>query len=265
MHDEKEKIGMKKTAVITGASRGIGFAIARRMLQNGYVACILDVRTEEEAREQVRQLRALGEVFYFCGSTADPAQRAAFVREVMARFGRIDVLVNNAGVAPRVRLDLLETTEESFDFVVGVNVKGTLFTTQLIAREMVKQPPDERGMRGVIVNISSFSSTVSSPNRAEYCVSKAGVSMLTRLFADRLAPHGVYVYEVQPGIIQTDMTAAVRQKYDRLLQGSDFPIHRWGQPEDVANAVCLLTDGGLTYTTGQVIHVDGGYMNVRTI
>ena len=256
---------MKKIAVVTGASRGIGFAIARQMLQNGYAVCIMDVRTQEEAQKQLQSLSALGEILYHCGSTTDAQQREAFVKRIVEHFGRIDALVNNAGVAPRVRLDLLETTEESFDFVVGVNVKGTMFTTQLIAREMVRQSPRQDGVRGVIVNISSFSSTVSSPNRAEYCISKAGVSMLTRLFADRLAPHGIYVYEVQPGIIKTDMTATVQEKYDRLLQGSDFPIHRWGQPEDVANAVCLLTDGGLTYTTGQVLHVDGGYMNVRTI
>ena len=256
---------MKKIAVVTGASRGIGFAIAQQMLKKGYAVCIMDVRTEEEAQEHLQSLSSLGEILYYCGSTTDAQQRELFVKMIMERFGRIDVLVNNAGVAPRVRLDLLETTEESFDFVVGVNVKGTMFTTQLIAREMVRQSPRPNGVRGVIVNISSFSSTVSSPNRAEYCISKSGVSMLTRLFADRLAPHGIYVYEVQPGIIKTDMTATVQEKYDRLLQGSDFPIHRWGQPEDVANAVCLLTDGGLTYTTGQVLYVDGGFMNVRSI
>ena len=140
-----------------------------------------------------------------------------------------------------------------------------MFLTQVVAREMLKQPVKDNGVRAVVVNISSFSAFVSSPNRPEYCISKAGVSMLTRLFADRLAGEGIYVYEVQPGVIQTDMTSAVREKYDRLLKGTEFPIHRWGKPDDVANAVSLLTEGGLTYTTGQVIHVDGGYMNVRTI
>lgn len=255
----------KKVAIITGASRGIGHAIAGNMLRDGYIACIMDLRAEEDAKEQLDILRKRGEVYYHQGSTTSEADREAFVAEIMKRYGRIDVLVNNAGVAPRVRQDLLDASEESFDFVVGVNVKGTMFLTRVVAREMLKQPVKDNGVRAVVVNISSFSAFVSSPNRPEYCISKAGVSMLTRLFADRLAGDGIYVYEVQPGVIQTDMTSAVREKYDRLLKGTEFPIHRWGKPEDVANAVSLLTEGGLTYTTGQVIHVDGGYMNVRTI
>lgn len=255
----------QKVAVITGASRGIGYAIARNMARDGYVTCIMDLRSEEDARENLDALRQMGEVLYFCGSTTSEKDREAFVAQIMERYGRIDVLVNNAGVAPRVRQDLLSATEESFDFVVGVNVKGTMFMSQTVAREMLRQPVGENGVRAVIVNISSFSAFVSSPNRPEYCISKAGVSMLTRLFADRLAGEGIFVYEVQPGVIRTDMTSTVQEKYDRLLQGTEFPIHRWGTPEDVANAVSLFTEGRLTYTTGQVIHVDGGYMNIRTI
>lgn len=256
---------MRKVAIVTGGSRGIGYAIAKNMLRDGYATCIIGRRAEEDVRESLEPLRAMGEVFYFRGSTADAAERDAFVRAVMARYGRIDVLVNNAGVAPKVRQDLLSATEDSFDFVVGVNVKGTMFMTQRVAQEMLRQSVGENGVRAVIVNISSFSAFVSSPNRAEYCVSKAGVSMLTRLYADRLADERIFVYEVQPGVIRTDMTAAVQEKYDRLLKGPEFPIHRWGLPEDVANAVSLLTQGGLTYTTGQVIHVDGGYMNIRSL
>lgn len=255
----------RKVAIITGASRGIGYAIATNMLRDGYIVCIMDLRSEEDARDNLDVLRQKGEVFYFAGSTTCAADRESFVSEIMARYGRIDVLVNNAGVAPRVRQDLLSATEESFDFVVGVNVKGTMFMSQTVAREMLRQPADENGVRAIIVNISSFSAFVSSPNRPEYCISKAGVSMLTRLFADRLAGDGIYVYEVQPGVIRTDMTSTVQEKYDRLLKGTEFPIHRWGTPEDVANAVSLFTQGQLTYTTGQVIHVDGGYMNIRTI
>ena len=259
---------MNKVAIVTGGSRGIGYAIARNMVRDGYITCILGRRQEEQVREcmnALRDLRAGAEVFYFSGSTACAEDREAFIREVVTRYGRIDVLVNNAGVAPKVRQDLLSATEESFDYVLGVNVKGTMFMTQAAAREMLKQEVKENGIRAVIVNISSFSQFVSSPNRPEYCVSKAGVSMLTRLFADRLAGDRIFVYEVQPGVIRTDMTAAVQEKYDRLLQGSEFPIHRWGTPEDVARAVSLFTEGELTYTTGQVIHVDGGYMNVRTL
>lgn len=256
---------MKKVAIVTGGSRGIGYAIAQNMVRDGYITCIMDLRKEEDAKENLDALRAKGEVFYFCGSTTSPEDRTAFIQEVKARYGRIDVLVNNAGVAPRVRQDLLSATEESFDFVVGVNVKGTMFMTQAVVNEMLKQEVKENGIRAIIVNISSFSQFVSSPNRPEYCISKAGVSMLTRLFADRLAGENIFVYEVQPGVIKTDMTATVQEKYDRLLQGTEFPIHRWGKPEDVANAVSLFTEGQLTYTTGQVIHVDGGYMNIRTI
>lgn len=255
----------RKVAIITGASRGIGYAIAHNMAQNGYVTCIMDLRSVEEAKENLEALRQWGEVFYFCGSTTSKQDRESFIEQVMKRYGRVDVLVNNAGVAPRVRQDLLSATEESFDFVVGVNVKGTMFMSQAVAREMLKQPVGENGVRAIIVNISSFSAFVSSPNRPEYCISKAGVSMLTRLFADRLAADSIYVYEVQPGVIRTDMTSTVQEKYDRLLKGTEFPIHRWGTPEDVANAVSLFTEGQLTYTTGQVLHVDGGYMNIRTI
>lgn len=256
----------QKVAIVTGASRGIGYAIAKNMVRDGYITCIMDVRSEADALENLNALREKEEIYYYCGSTARREDRRAFLSEVMKRYGRIDVLVNNAGVAPRVRQDLLSSTEESFDEVVSVNVKGTMFFTQAAAIEMLKQPIKENGIRAVIVNISSFSATVSSPNRPEYCISKAGVSMLTRLFADRLANDRIYVYEVQPGVIKTAMTAAVQKKYDRLIfEGNEFPIKRWGLPEDVANAVSVFTEGQLTYTTGQVIHVDGGYINIRNI
>ena len=256
---------MRKVAIVTGGSRGIGKAIAARLLDLGYAVGIIDLNEESTVAANLEELRARGPMFYYRGSTTSAEDRTAFIAEVLKRYGRIDVLVNNAGVAPKVRQDLLCATEESFDFVVGVNVKGTMFMTQAVVNEMLKQPVCEDGIRAVIVNISSFSQFVSSPNRPEYCISKAGVSMLTRLFADRLAGESIYVYEVQPGVIRTDMTAKVQEKYDRLLQGTEFPIHRWGTPEDVANVVALFTDGHMTYTTGQVIHVDGGYMNIRTL
>ena len=261
---------MRKVAIVTGGTRGIGFAIAQQMIKAGFITCIMSRSAEEVCADALNALRATEadvtpEVFYMAGGIGVAADREAFVSEVVRRYGRIDVLVNNAGVAPKVRTDLLSATEESFDYVTGVNLKGTMFMSQLVANQMLAQPLPDEGMRGVIVNISSFSAAVSSPNRPEYCVSKAGISMLTKLFADRLAGEGIYVYEVQPGVIKTDMTAKVQEKYDRLLAGDQFPIHRWGTPEDVANVVKMFVCGNMSYTTGQVIYVDGGFMNIRSI
>lgn len=176
----------------------------------------------------------------------------------LAAFGRVDVLVNNAGVAPKVRADLLDMSEESFDYVVGINTKGNMFLTQLVAKQMISQEPVD-GRKGVIVNVSSCSSVVSSTNRGEYCVSKAGISMLTTLYADRLAAEGILVNEVRPGVIATDMTSKVQGKYDALIEKGTFPIARWGTPEDVAGAVSLLCSDRLRYTTGNYIDVDGGF------
>ncbi len=173
--------------------------------------------------------------------------------EVLARFGRIDLLVNNAGVAPNVRADLLEMGEESMRRVLSINLEGPFFLTQRVAREMICQGS------GMIINITSMSAYVSSVNRGEYCVSKAGLSMMTQLFAVRLAEYGIPVYEIRPGIIRTDMTAGVAGKYDALIGGGLLPIARWGTPEDIAKAVDALSQGLLPYSTGEVINVDGGF------
>ncbi len=256
---------MNRIAIVTGGGRGIGLGISEALAKAGYTVCLMGSSDEERYFGALEKLRSYGnEVFYFKGSISESDDRKAFVDSVTEKYGKIDLLVNNAGVAPKVRLDILETTEESFDHVIGVNLKGTMFLTQLVANRMIKQE-ETGGKKGTIINISSFSSSVSSPNRAEYCVSKAGISMLTKLFADRLAPENIYVYEIQPGIIRTDMTSKVTEKYDRLLAGPDFPIHRWGTPEDIANAVMVFAEGKITYTTGQILHIDGGYMNVRSI
>ena len=180
------------------------------------------------------------------------------VRETVQAWGRIDVLVNNAGVAPLERVDLLEMTEESFDRVIGINTRGNMFLTQAVARQMIAQPMQGR-KRGTIINISSCSAEVSSISRGEYCVSKAGISMLTKLYADRLAPEGILVHEVRPGVIDTPMTSAVREKYDRLIEQGVFPIARWGTPEDVAGAVSALAGDDFLYSTGDYIDVDGGF------
>ena len=195
---------------------------------------------------------------YFRGDLGVGSDRDGFVEFALRRFGRIDGLVNVAGIAPRQRLDLLEMTEESFDTVMGINLRGTMFLTQAAARAMLRNEP-EGGVRGYICNISSVSAYTASVNRGEYCVSKAGVSMLTELFAARLAGEGILVNEVRPGIIATDMTGPVREKYDRMIEGGLLPLKRWGKPEDVADAVYVLCSGALPYVTGQVLDVDGGF------
>ncbi len=250
---------MKKTAVVTGSSRGIGYAIARQLGLDGFNVVIVATGSREKNIDAIRRLEEEGiTVGYVQANVADHDDRLRIVSESVQLFGRIDVLVNNAGVAPLVRADLLEMTEESFDRVVGINTKGNMFLTQAVARQMIAQEPIEK-RKGVIVNISSCSSVVSSTSRGEYCVSKAGISMLTTLFADRLASEGILVHEVRPGVIATDMTSAVQAKYDRLIEDGLFPIARWGTPEDVAGAVSALVSDKFLYTTGNYIDVDGGF------
>ena len=250
---------MKKTAVVTGSSRGIGYAIARQLGLDGFNVVIVATGSREKNIDAIRRLEEEGiTVGYVQANVADHDDRLRIVSESVQLFGRIDVLVKNAGVAPLVRADLLEMTEESFDRVVGINTKGNMFLTQAVARQMIAQEPIEK-RKGVIVNISSCSSVVSSTSRGEYCVSKAGISMLTTLFADRLASEGILVHEVRPGVIATDMTSAVQAKYDRLIEDGLFPIARWGTPEDVAGAVSALVSDKFLYTTGNYIDVDGGF------
>ncbi|MBR1582831.1 MAG: 3-ketoacyl-ACP reductase [Spirochaetales bacterium] len=250
---------MKKTALVTGASRGIGLAIARQLGLDGYNVVMVATGTREKNSAAISGLENLGiTVKYVQADISKTEDRQRVVREAVALFGRIDVLVNNAGVAPAQRADLLDMTEESFDRVIGINTKGNMFLTQAVAKQMISQEPiGER--RGVIINISSCSSVVSSTNRGEYCVSKAGISMLTTLYADRLAREGILVHEVRPGVIDTDMTSTVHEKYNKLIDEGAFPIARWGKPEDVANAVSALASDKFLYTTGNYIDVDGGF------
>ena len=251
---------MKKTALVTGASRGIGFAIARRLGRDGYAVALAATSPRERHASNLSLLTEEGTEWHYIQADIGQTQdRLRIVRETVERFGRIDVLVNNAGVAPEVRADLLEMTEESFDRVIGINTKGNLFLTQAVAKQMLAQPVREHAKRGTIINISSCSAAVSSVNRGEYCVSKAGVSMLTLLFADRLAGEGIYVHELRPGIIETDMTSGVREKYDALIHEGVFPIARWGTPEDVADAVSVFAGDAFRYTTGNAIDIDGGF------
>lgn len=250
---------MKQTAIVTGGSRGIGFAIARQLGQDGFNIVILDMNDPAAYQDNLDQLAAQGtEYLYVKGNICDATDRQRLIDAAVERFGGIHVLVNNAGVAPKVRADLLEMTEESFDRVLSINTKGNMFMTQAVARQMLKQDFAGR-KRGTIVNISSCSAKVSSISRGEYCVSKAGVSMLTTLYADRLAPEGILVHEVRPGVIATDMTAAVQAKYDKMFADGVFPIPRWGTPEDIAGAVSALCSEKFTYTTGNYVDVDGGF------
>ncbi len=249
-----------KIAMITGASRGIGLAIAKQLFADGYQLSVLGIANPDSFMKTMAENGIDPNcVLYVQGNVAELSCREEFVKETVARFRTIDVLVNNAGVAPENRTDLLDMTEESFDRVIGINLKGNLGLTQLVAKQMISQPLGGK-RKGVIINISSCSAYASSVTRGEYCVSKAGVAMLTKLFAHRLAEEHIGVFEVRPGIIATDMTAAVTEKYETLIhQNKILPIERFGKPEDVANVVSVLCDEKLSYCTGDVINVDGGF------
>lgn len=237
----------KKIALVTGVAGGIGGAVARLFLENGIVVVGMDVAPLSPLEN---------ENFIYCqGDLSDKASRENYIKTAVDTYGKIDILVNVAGVAPKVRNDLLDMTEESYDFVMNINTKGTLFLTQAVAKILIENPSEQKS----IVNISSMSAYTSSTSRGEYCISKAGVSMITALFADRLAEYGIPVNEIRPGIIATGMTATVKGKYDALIDGGLLPIKRWGKPEDIAKAVLVLVDGSLPYVTGQSIDVDGGF------
>ena len=242
-----------KIAIVTGMGGGIGLASAVALSKKGYK--VVGMGRSENPR--LPEFEEYG-MIYVQGTIACAEDRARLM-ETATEAGELAVLVNVAGIAPKVRRDLLEMTEESYDTVMGINTKGTLFLTQAAANQMVKQ---KKG--GRIVNISSCSAYTSSTSRGEYGISKAGVSMITRLFADRLAGEGITVNEVCPGIIATGMTAAVKEKYDALIEDGLVPLGRWGKPEDVAAAVCMLCDEALSYTTGTSIIVDGG-MHIRSL
>jgi 3-oxoacyl-[acyl-carrier protein] reductase len=250
---------MGKVALITGAGRGIGLGIAKALAAEGCDIVVGDIHPREVVAEALDGLRGLGaEVLYCIADVSDPEARAHMLDQIKARFGQLDVLVNNAGVAPRVRADILEASEESYDWVMGINLKGPYFLTQAVANWMIAQQREDEAFQGCIVNISSISATVASPSRGEYCISKAGVSMATKLWAARLGEFGIPVYEIRPGVIKTPMTEVVTAKYDKLIAEGLTIQPRWGFPEDVGKAVAMLVHGDLPYSTGQVIMVDGG-------
>lgn len=249
----------KRVALITGGSRGIGFGIATVLAKEGYDLAINGVREETDVAEPLAALTSRGARVVYCrGNVAIADDRRQIVEKVREHFARLDVLVNNAGVPANPRADILDATEESFDRVVGINLKGPYFLTQLVARWMIDERKANANFTGVIVNISSISATEASINRGDYCISKAGIMMATQLWAHRLAEHGIAVYEVRPGLFQTDMSAPVKEKYDRLIADGVTVENRWGQPEEVGHAVAVLARGELSYATGNVLKIDGG-------
>jgi len=250
---------MKKVALVTGGSRGIGLGIASHLAKSGFDIAINGMREESVVGDAIKELKDSGAKVLYCqGNVAVSADRKAMVQKVKDHFGRLNVLVNNAGIAPRERRDVLETSEESFDEVLSTNLKSAYFLTQLVANWMIDQKKSDSSFSGCIINISSISATVASVNRGEYCVSKAGIGMVTQLFAVRLGEFDIPVYEVRPGIISTDMTSKVKDKYDKLIEEGLTLQNRWGYPDDVGKAVAALATGNFPFSTGQVIMVDGG-------
>lgn len=253
-------INHSPVALVTGASRGIGRAIAVRLARDGYAVGVNYHSNATAAAESVQEIaNAGGQALPIQGDVANAADRQGMVTDLLARFGRLDLLVNNAGITSVGRKDLLEATEESWDTVFATNLKGPFFLAQLAARKMIELIDAKTISRGTIINISSISAYAVSTNRADYCMAKAAMQAMTWLLADRLAEEKILVYEVCPGVIASDMTAPVKEKYDKLIAEGMSPIRRWGQPEDVAAAVAMLAGGALGFSTGERINVDGGF------
>jgi NAD(P)-dependent dehydrogenase (short-subunit alcohol dehydrogenase family) len=254
-----------RVALVTGGTRGIGLGIAEHLARERFDLAVCGRREEGAAAGALESLRRHGtDVFYSRCDVADRAAREALVQAVRAQFGRLHVLVNNAGIAPPERRDLLEASEESFEKVLRTNLQGPYFLTQSVARWMIEQKRADPAFRGSVVNVSSISATTVSVNRGEYCVAKSGLGMATQLWAARLGEWDIPVYDVRPGIVRTDMTAEVEAKYDRMIAEGLLVQPRWGLPGDVGRAVAMLARGDLAYSTGQVLMVDGGF-NVRRL
>ena len=245
----------QRIAIVTGGSRGIGRGIAIALAREKFDVVVNYARNAsaaEDVKKEIEQAGCKALLVQADISIADDRKR--LVESTISQFGAIDLLVNNAGVAPDVRADLLEASEQSFDRLININLKGPYFLTQIVAKQLAEQ------QRGKIVNITSVSAYAASTNRGDYCIAKAGLAMMTKLFAARMAEFGVNVYEIRPGIIETDMTGPVKSKYDDLIFNKDLtPLKRWGQPDDIARAVVAIANDLLPFSTGEVINVDGGY------
>ena len=253
----------QKSALVTGASRGIGRGIAIELARAGYRVAINYAGNASAAAEALKLVQEAGsDGFVVQGDVSVATDRQRMITETVENFGRIDILVNNAGVAPNVRADLLDAGEESFDRLFAINLKGPFFLSQLAAKQMLKQQKDEEGFRGRIVNITSISVYTSSINRGDYCMVKAGLAMMTKLFADRLGGDDINVYEIRHGVIATDMTGGVKEKYDKLIIEDErgiTPIRRWGKPEDIGRAVRAIAEDRFPFSTGACFDVDGGF------
>lgn len=248
----------KPVALVTGGSRGIGFGCAEHLARVGFDIAINGMREASAVLEPIQKLETLGAKVLYCrGDIGSAEARESMIAQIQAEFGKLNVLVNNAGVAPKERKDILEATEESFDYVIGTNLKGPYFLSQLAANWMIEQKQAAPEAIFAIVNVGSISATVVSTNRGEYCVAKAGIAMMTALFAARLGEFHIPVYEIRPGVIKTDMTSGVTEKYDHLIANGLCVTPRWGFPDDVGKAVAALAKGDFLYSTGQVIMVDG--------
>jgi len=255
----KNENSRKPVAFVTGGSRGIGFGCAEKLAQLGFDLAINGMRDEADVSDSLEALRGHGADALYCqGDVGSTEARDAMIGKIRGHYGRLNLLVNNAGVAPKERRDILEATEASYDHVVDTNLKGTHFLTQAAARWMVEAKQADPAFFAMIINVGSISASVVSVNRGEYCISKAGMTMVTELWAARLGEFDIPVYEVRPGITRTDMTSGVREKYDRLIEEGLTVTRRWGTPEDMGKAVGALARGDFPYSTGQVITVDGG-------
>lgn len=261
---------MQRVALVTGAGQGIGRGICLGLAEEGFDIVGVDILADPENRnkglfEVKQKVEGFNREFLLVQADVSGLDDHRMILDsALGRFGRIDVLVNNAGVAPEKRSDILETTPESYDRVLSINARGAFFLTQRIANLMIRQIEEDAENKPCIIFISSISAYVSSPSRPEYCISKAALSMAARIYADRLAGHAINVYEVRPGIIQTDMTAPVKEKYDKLIAEGLIPQKRWGDPADVAKAVVSLARGDFAYSTGSVVEVSGG-MNIQRL
>lgn len=246
-------------SLITGGTRGIGFGIAMALAREGHALAVCGVRDASQCADSVESLRAVSpDVQYYPCDVSVASQRETMLDGIREHFGRLTTLVNNAGVAPTERADILDANEESFERLIRINLQGPYFLTQAVARWMIEQRESDPEENLSIITVSSISSTFASVNRGEYCVSKAGLSMMSSLWAARLAEYNIHAYEIRPGIIETDMTAGVKEKYDKLIAEGLIPQQRWGEPDDIGKAVASLTRGDFPYSTGAVITIDGG-------
>jgi len=250
---------MSKIALITGGTRGIGLGIAIELAKAGFDLALNGMREEGAVRQVIDELCSYGvSVSYFQGDVSKKEDRSQMVKAILNRFGKINIIINNAGIAPPERKDILEATEDSFEYVLNVNLRGPYFLTQLVVNQMIDTKKQLNDEFFCIINVSSVSATVASVNRGEYCISKAGIAMATKLWASRLGEFDIPVYEIQPGVIQTDMTTAVQQKYDQLFENGLAIQKRWGIPSDIGKVAAAMATGTMPYSTGQVVVVDGG-------